>query len=81
MNAPIDTIRDGNIKAAIWQNEGQNGVFFSVSFARTYEKGDDLKDTNSFSGADLLKIAHLAPKAYDRIAELRAELKDQKDAA
>lgn len=68
---PVETLRDGAIKAAIWKNESENGAFFAVTFARTYKNGGgDLKDTDSFSGSQLLRLARLADKAYDRAAKL-----------
>lgn len=68
---PVETIRDGAIKAAIWKNEGEKGAFFSVTVARTY-KGDDgqLHDSDSFSGTQLLHLAHVLGKAYDRVDRL-----------
>ena len=80
-NQPEVTLRDGAIKATIWKNEGENGVFFSVEFSRTYsdEKGNP-KDTSSFSGSQLLKLARIAQKAYDRTAQLR-ENEKQDEAA
>ena len=68
---PVETLRDGAMKAAIWRNESENGAFFNVTFARTYkdDKGE-LRDTESFSGSQLLRLARLAEKAYDRTSEL-----------
>ena len=71
-NQPIDTIRDGALKATIWENTGPKGVFYSVELSRTYkDEHDQYQDRKSFSGADLLRVAHLAAKAYDRISTLR----------
>lgn len=72
---PVETLRDGALKASIWKNESENGIFFAVNFARTYKNGDgDLNDTDSFSGSQLLRLARLADKAYDRTSKLiRAE--------
>ncbi len=68
---PVETLRDGAIKAAIWRNESENGPFFNVTFARTFKAGDgELRDTESFSGTQLLRLSHLASKAYDRAAKL-----------
>lgn len=68
---PVETLRDGALKAAIWKNESENGPFFAVTFARTYKNGDDqLHDTDSFSGSQLLRLSRLADKAYDRTAAL-----------
>lgn len=71
---PDDVVRDGALKASIWRNEGENGPFYSTTFARTYKDRDgNLQDAHSFSGSDLLKVSELARKAYDRSTELRRE--------
>ncbi|MEO1015187.1 MAG: hypothetical protein AAFX08_08365 [Pseudomonadota bacterium] len=73
-NTPIETLRDGNLKAAIWKNEGENGAYFSVTLAKTWK--DDrgkFHDTQSFSGTDLLRVAELSRSAYARSNELRRE--------
>lgn len=77
---PVETLRDGSIKAAIWKNDSEKGDFFAVTFARTYKdaKGD-LQDTESFSGAQLLQLARLAEKAYDRTAKLVKEARANKE--
>lgn len=72
-NTPTDTLRDGNIKATIWANFGEKGTFYTVTFTRTYkDEGDNYQDSDSFSGTQLLRVAHLASRAYDRLSELRA---------
>ena len=38
---PVETLRDGNLKATIWRNFGENGTFYSVEISRTYKDGDD----------------------------------------
>ena len=70
---PIETIRDGALKASIWKNQGEKGPFYSVRITRTFtdEKGN-YHDSDSFSGSELLRVVHLAAKAYDRANELRA---------
>ena len=71
-NKPIDTLRDGPLKATIWDNSNEKGPFFSVEFTRTYKDSEgNFHDSRSFSGTQLLRLAHLATKAYDRTAELR----------
>lgn len=77
---PVETLRDGAIKAAIWRNESENGDFFSVTFARTYKDSQgDLQDTDSFSGTQLLRLARLAEKAYDRTAKLTKDARAKDD--
>ena len=68
-NKPTKTLRDGAISATIWKNEGEKGIYYSVDLSRSYKNGnDEWKETNSYSGADLLKVSHLAARAYDEIA-------------
>lgn len=75
---PVETLRDSAIKAAIWRNESENGAFHSVTFGRTYTDNDGkAQSAESFSGSQILRLAHLAQKAYDRARELdRAEKAD-----
>lgn len=70
-NQPIDTIREGSLKATIWKNAGDNGDFYSVEISRTYKQGETFKDSHSFSGSELLRVARLAHIAYDEIAIYR----------
>ena len=71
-NTPETTLRDGNLKATIWKNVGEKGAFYTVSLTRTYkDEGGDYHDSNSFSGSELLRIAHLAKRAYDATSDFR----------
>jgi len=71
---PQETLRDGAIKASIWRNEGENGPYFATSLSRSYsDKDGNTRDTNSFVGTDLLKVAELARGAYERSREMRKE--------
>lgn len=80
---PIETLRDGNIKAAIWENPGSNGTpYYAVSFSRTYRTEDGrLADTSGFTGSDLLKVAELARTAYTTTNELRRNYEPEPDDA
>ncbi len=72
-NKPTQTLRDGLLKATIWKNEGDKGAFFSVNLTRSYQdEAGNYHDSDSFSNSELLRIAHLATRAYDRISELRS---------
>ncbi len=71
-NQPEQTIRDGNIKATIWRNEGSKGDFYTTDFSRTYKnENEELQDTTGMHHQDLLKISRLSQKAYDYILELK----------
>ena len=71
MSKPIHKIKDSLLTANIWANQAENGIFYSVTFERSYKNGDEWKSTASFSGGDILKIAFLAQRAYGHIAKLR----------
>jgi hypothetical protein len=69
---PVSTIRDGSLKATVWRNKGEKGDFHSVRFTRTWRDDQGtFHDSDSFSGTELLRLAHLAAKAYDQLASLR----------
>lgn len=71
-NKPAKTLRDGTIKATIWKNQGEKGAYYSVDLSRGYKDNNGAwQETTSFSGTDLLKVSHLASRAYDAIANLR----------
>ncbi len=78
-NGPAATIRDANLKATIWRNEGEERPFYATSFTRTYKDQDGAyRDTSSFVGADLLKLSELARTAYARTNELAREDREQR---
>ncbi len=72
-NKPIKTLRDGSLKAVIWENQREDKTYRSVDLYRTYknEKEDQLKDISNYSGTELLRISRLAHKAYDLLINLR----------
>ncbi|MBL4839071.1 MAG: hypothetical protein JKY34_16000 [Kordiimonadaceae bacterium] len=73
-NGPVDTLRDGALKATIWKREGEKRDYFTTSFAKTYQdKEGNLKDGHSFGSNDLLGVAELARLAHQRSMELKRE--------
>jgi hypothetical protein len=57
---PVHEIRFGRIKAAIWENETQNGTMFNVTISRLYKDGKQWKDSSSFGRDDLPLVAKVA---------------------
>ena len=71
-NKPVETIRDGSLKATIWKNSSEKGAFYSADLARTYQDAaGNYQDAHSFTGAELIQIARLAHLAYTALLELR----------
>lgn len=77
---PEDTLDDGNVKADIWKNKGENGFFYATNIYRVFaDKDGKSRETYSFVGTDLLKVAEIARGAYERTNELkREEFKQQR---
>ena len=66
-NRPVHEIRLGRIKAAIWENDTQNGTRHNVTVSRLYKEGDTWKDSTSFGRDDLPRVAKVADQAHSWI--------------
>ena len=77
---PVDEIRIGSIKAAVWENESEGGVYHSVTFSRLYRTEDgDWRSTGSFRAHDLLLLAKVADAAHTRLLQLPCGRDDAED--
>lgn len=72
-NKPVHEIRMGRIKAAIWENDTQNGTRHNVTMARLYKEGDQWKETHSFGRDDLPLVAKVSDQAHSWIFEQSKE--------
>lgn len=63
-NRPVQEIRLGRIKAAIWENETQNGSRFNVTVTRLYKDGDEWKSSDSFGRDDLPLLGKVLDRAH-----------------
>ncbi|MEM9840249.1 MAG: hypothetical protein AAF830_13980 [Pseudomonadota bacterium] len=71
---PIETLRDGNLKASVWENQGEKGPYFTVTLAKTYkDEQGSYRDTQSFTGTEILRVAELGRVAYHLTNDLRRE--------
>lgn len=66
-NKPAMEIRIGAIKAAIWENQSEDGVYHQVTFSRIYKAGEEWRRTESFNRDDLLVVAKVADLALEWI--------------
>ncbi len=66
---PVHEVRLGRIKAAIWENETQNGARHNVTLTRIYKDGEKWKDSYSFGRDDLPLVAKVADQAHTWIFE------------
>lgn len=53
-NQPLETLRDGRLKATLWENQGENGTYHTVCLAKVYEDREGkLQEKSSFSAGEL----------------------------
>ena len=63
---PATAFRSGNVNAAIWENTGEQGAFFSVTFSRPYRDAlGNWKTSASYGLNDLDSLSSLAEMAKD----------------
>lgn len=81
-NPPVETLREGPLKAALWRNESERGAYHSVTLARTYKDRDgQIQDTSSFRAKDMLGLSELARRAHHHTHDLdRTAFKEQRQA-
>ena len=66
---PIQEVRIGSIKAAVWENKTDTGTRYNVTVSRIYKDGDQWKSTESFGRDDLLVLAKVVDQAHTWIFE------------
>jgi hypothetical protein len=65
---PVHEVRMGRIKAAIWENETQNGTRHNVTVSRLYkDEGGGWKDSASFGRDDLPLVGKVLDLAHSWI--------------
>lgn len=75
---PVEEIRIGAIKAAIWRNESDNGPRFNVTLQRIYRTEDgQWHSTANFGRDDLLVLMKVADAAHTRVMQLIGEQREQ----
>ena len=70
---PLEEVRLGLVKAAIWQNQTETGVRHNVTFSRLYKSDEEWNSVPSFYRDDLLLLAKVADHAHTRILELQRQ--------
>lgn len=63
-NKPAQTFRSKGTKAAIWENTGKDGKFYTVTFTRSYKDVEgNWKETDSYGKSDLNDLSNVARQA------------------
>ncbi|QPH54675.1 hypothetical protein [Pontivivens ytuae] len=77
---PVEHLREGALRASVWENPGPHGPQHKVTFSRTYRDQDGaFHETGSFGAKDLLGLQHLAGRAHDALRTRRQD--QQRDQA
>lgn len=79
-NAPVFSARAGDCEVAVWEQEGKNGSFLTVTSQRNYKDvaTGDWKKTNTLRVNDIPKMQLLLGKAYE-YAKLGAGSKPEEE--
>ncbi len=78
---PVHEIRMGRIRAAIWENETQNGTRHNVTLTRLYKDGEQWKDSASFGRDDLPLVSKVSELAHSWIYFQGAEAAPESEPA
>ena len=79
--APIRTIRDGAISSSIWEQQGEDGPFYTAKVVRSYkdEASGEWRESNSYSENDLRRLADVARNTSDIMVGLRHDREMTRD--
>lgn len=78
-NQPIHELRLGSLRAAIWQNQTENGLWYNVTIKRLYREQEQWKSTDSFGRDDLLLLSKLIDQAHSWICEHQSSVRTQNE--
>ena len=76
---PVHEVRLGRIRAAIWENETQNGTRHNVTVSRLYKDGEQWKDSTSFGREDLPVVCKVLDIAHTWIYQHPSQSNDSTD--
>lgn len=68
-NQPVQEIRVGSVRASIWENATESGVYHSIVLTKLYKSGDRWQCTGHFDRNDLPLVSKVADLAHAWICE------------
>src|SRR5262245_60257609 len=81
-NRPVETLRDGALKVAIFRNRGEKEDTYAMEPGRLYtDKVGQTREAKSLAGSEALRMAHLLTKGHDRVTEIREQDKREKSSS
>lgn len=81
-NKPLFKLHDGLMTLTIWENPTETSSRFNYELSRSYQDEDNKwHETTSLSGSEPLQAARLYERAYDRVAQIRQERREERQQA
>lgn len=89
MSKPVETLsvpagKGTTLNASIWENQverdRQRFTTYSITIERRYRDGEEWKSSKSFRASELLQVAYLANRAFERTLQLKAAAADSRAA-
>ena len=68
-NKPVAKFRARGVNVAVFENKGDNGVFYKTTLQRVYREGEEWKTTSSLGRDDLVVARYLMQKAWEWILD------------
>lgn len=66
---PATVLRNGSVKATIWENQGPKGPFFSATFARPYKDAEgNWQNSGNFGLHELESLMNVTLEAKEWLA-------------
>lgn len=75
---PVHEVRLGKVKAAIWRNDTENGVRYSVTISRIYKAETGWETSMSFGRDELPLVGKVADMAHTWIYQQNEKSEAQK---
>ena len=73
-------IRDGRLKATLWENESERGPYVSIEVSRTYtDKDGNPRDSRGIFVNDALRASELMRKAYSKGRSMEKEMRRERE--
>ena len=74
-NKPAAVFRARGMKASVFGNAGENGIFYKSTLQRVYKQGEEWKTTQALGRDDLLVAQYLLGKAWEFILQAESNQK------
>lgn len=71
-NKPVYEVRNGLVKATIWEAKGESGAFFNMTVARLYKSDGGWKQSGSFGHGDVPRLHAVLSQAREWIEKREA---------